>query len=65
MTQKFISTSFAVYGPDIHNEACHRPTNLSLIKDAMKTILDREEYIEFCKDVAGELNNKDDLDGIR
>ncbi len=65
MTIKFQALHFAIYGADYRTEACHRLLNLSLIKDAMKTLLDRDEYKEFCLDVEHELSSKDDLDGIR
>ena len=56
---------FATYGQSYKLDACNRLLNLTMIKDAMRQCLDREEYQNFSRDVDNELKNKDDVDGMR
>jgi hypothetical protein len=61
MSTQFQALHFAIYEPDFHTETCHRTHNLGLIRDAMRAVLDRNEYAEFEK----ELDHPDGTDGMR
>jgi hypothetical protein len=65
MNVRFQALHIAFWGIDYKFEACHRQINLSLIKDAMKQVVDAVDYKEFASDIRQELNQKDELDGIR
>ncbi len=58
---------FAIYGPEFRNEACHRKLNLDLVVDAMRAMLEKEEFRvrEFVNDVNAENNVPNELDGMR
>jgi hypothetical protein len=53
---QFHALLFAVHGPYLKTEACHRKINLQLLIDAAREILDRDMFREFTADVQAELN---------
>ena len=65
MNIRFQALHLAIHGPSYKFEACHRRLNLSLIMDAMRHVLDKEEFTEFDADVEKELHAPDEPDGIR
>jgi hypothetical protein len=65
MAIQFQALHFSIYGPEFRHEACHRTLNLDLIVDAMRKVLDKEEFKEFVNDVNAENNVPNQLDGMR
>ena len=65
MSIKFQALHFALYGPDFKVEACDRKLNLDLVIDAMRAVLDKEEFTDFKADVNKELNVPGAIDGMR
>ncbi len=65
MAIKFQALHFAIYGPEFRNEACHRKLNLDLVVDAIRAVLEKEEFREFVNDVNAENNVPNELDGMR
>jgi hypothetical protein len=55
----------AFWGPNYKFEACHRLSNLRLIMNAMKQVVEKGEFQDFEADVQVELNHTDQMDGIR
>ena len=52
-------------GRDIMTDACNRPCNLRLMKDAAKAIMNAEQYSAFSGDIKRESNHEDEPDGMR
>ena len=65
MSIKFQALHFALNGPDFKIEACDRKLNLDLVIDAMRAVLDKEEFSQFKADVNKELNVPGAIDGMR
>lgn len=65
MNTQFQALHFAIYGPNYKFEACNRLSNLAMIKDAMCSCVDSEDYRNFCQDIDKELHHKDEVDGMR
>ena len=65
MSIKFQALHFALYGPDFKIEACDRRLNLDLVIDAMRAVLDKQEFTDFKADVNKELNVPGAIDGMR
>ena len=65
MAIQFQALHFSIYGPEFRHEACHRRLNLDLIIDAMRAVLDKEEFREFVNDVNAENDAPNQLDGMR
>ena len=65
MAIQFQALHFSNYGPEFRHEACHRKLNLDLIVDAMRAVLDKEEFRQFVNDVNAENNVQNQLDGLR
>jgi hypothetical protein len=65
MAIPFQALHIALYGPSFRLETRHRTLNLGLIRDAMRTVLDSEDYEEFVRDLQQETNHSDGIDGMR
>jgi hypothetical protein len=52
-------------GRDIMTDACNRQSNLRLMKDAAKAIMNAEQYSTFSDDIKRESNHEDEPDGMR
>ena len=65
MSIQFQALHIAIYGPSFRLETRHRTLNLGLIRDAMRAVLDSEEYTEFVGDLRMETNHSDGIDGMR
>ena len=65
MNIRFQSLHFAINGPNVKFEACHRIRNLHLMVSSMKYVLDKAEFQDFEEDVQKELGCIDELDGMR
>ncbi len=52
-------------GRDMMTDACNRQSNLRLIKDAAKAIMNAEMYAVFSDDIKRESNHEDEPDGLR
>ncbi len=55
----------ALYGPSFKLETCHRKLNISLIRDAMRAVVDKDEYTTFVNDLREESNDPGGIDGLR
>ena len=52
-------------GRDMMTDACNRLTNLRMLKDAAKAIMDAEQYIAFSADIRKESSHPTEHDGLR
>jgi hypothetical protein len=52
-------------GRDMMTDACNRRSNLRLIKDAAKAIMNAEQYSVFHEDIKKESNHEAEPDGMR
>ena len=65
MNTQFQALQFAFYGPNYKFEAFNMLSDLTMIKDAMRSCLDSEDYKTFSQHVDKKLNQKDEVDGMR